>query len=128
MSIFQWNKRVILVFILFIYKEGREEEEKKNRNHILTLVRDCTGSLQMRHFLTRGEQREQVAMCAQGPNRVSRLRSEQTMHSSRVSWSFRIVAALGGLTGGLKPTSLHNHRNIHRKKKKRKKKAYTMVF
>lgn len=50
-----------------------------------TLVLDWTWSLQMRHFLTRGEQSEQVAMCPHGPNSVSRFISEQTMHSSRVS-------------------------------------------
>lgn len=50
-----------------------------------TLVLDWTCSLQMRHFLTRGEQREQVAMCPQGPNKVSLFMSEQTMHSSRDS-------------------------------------------
>ena len=47
-----------------------------------TLVLDWTWSLQMRHFLTRGEQREQVAMCPQGPNRVSLFMSEHTIHSS----------------------------------------------
>lgn len=47
-----------------------------------TFVLDWTCSLQMRHFLTRGEQREQVAMCPQGPNRVSLFMSEHTMHSS----------------------------------------------
>lgn len=47
-----------------------------------TLVLDWTCSLQMRHFLTRGEQREQVAMCPQGPNRVSLFMSEHTIHSS----------------------------------------------
>lgn len=47
-----------------------------------TLVLDCTCSLQMRHFLTRGEQREQVAMCPQGPKRVSLFMSEHTIHSS----------------------------------------------
>ena len=36
----------------------------------------------MRHFFTRGEQREQVAMCPQGPNRVSLFMSEHTIHSS----------------------------------------------
>lgn len=36
----------------------------------------------MRHFFTRGEQREQVAMCPQGPNNVSLFMSEHTMHSS----------------------------------------------
>lgn len=47
-----------------------------------TLVLDWTWSLQMRHFLTRGEHREQVAMCPQGPNRVSLFMSEHTIHSS----------------------------------------------
>lgn len=47
-----------------------------------TLVLDWTCSLQMRHFLTRGEQREQVAICPQGPNRVSLFMSEHTIHSS----------------------------------------------
>ena len=32
-----------------------------------TLVLDCTGSLHMRHFLTRGEQMEQVATWVHGP-------------------------------------------------------------
>lgn len=48
----------------------------------ITLVLDWTWSLQMRHFFTRGEQREQVAMCPQGPNSVSLFMSEHTMHSS----------------------------------------------
>lgn len=50
-----------------------------------TLVLDWTCSLQMRHFLTRGEQREQVAIWPQGPKSVSLFISEHTMHSSRVS-------------------------------------------
>lgn len=49
---------------------------------VITLVLDWTWSLQMRHFFTRGEQREQVAMCPQGPNSVSLFMSEHTMHSS----------------------------------------------
>lgn len=52
-----------------------------------TLVRDWTGSLHSKHFLTRGEQREHVATCPHGPNRVSRLVSEQTMQSSNDSCS-----------------------------------------
>lgn len=36
----------------------------------------------MRHFLTRGEHSEQVAMWPHGPNRVSLFMSEHTMHSS----------------------------------------------
>lgn len=55
---------------------------KDSRSASDTLVLDWTWSLQMRHFLTRGEQREQVAMCPQGPNRVSLFMSEQTIHSS----------------------------------------------
>ena len=58
---------------------------------ILTLVRDWTWSLHMRHFLTRGEHREHVAMWPHGPNRVSRFMSEHTMHSSRDSWSFSVL-------------------------------------
>lgn len=50
-----------------------------------TLVLDWTCSLQMRHFLTRGEQREQVAIWPQGPKSVSLFISEHTIHSSRVS-------------------------------------------
>lgn len=50
-----------------------------------TLVLDWTCSLQMRHFLTRGEHSEQVAMWPHGPNSVSRFMSEHTIHSSRVS-------------------------------------------
>jgi len=52
-----------------------------------TLVRDWTGSLHSRHFLTRGEHSEQVATCPQGPNRVSRFVSEQTIQSSNDSCS-----------------------------------------
>ena len=61
---------------------------------IITFVRDWTGSLHMRHFLTRGEHREQVAMCPHGPNNVSRFMSEQTMHSSRDSGSSCITGML----------------------------------
>jgi len=52
-----------------------------------TLVRDWTGSLHSKHFLTRGEHREQVATCPHGPNRVSRFVSEQTIQSSNDSCS-----------------------------------------
>ena len=57
----------------------------------LTLVRDCTCSLHIRHFLTRGEHREHVVMWPHGPNSVSRFMSEHTMHSSSDSWSFRVL-------------------------------------
>ncbi len=53
----------------------------------LTFVLDCTWSLHIRHFLTLGEQREQVAIWPHGPNRVSLFISEQTMHSSSDSCS-----------------------------------------
>ena len=52
-----------------------------------TLVLDCTVSLHMRHFLTRGEHSEHVATWPHGPNNISRFMSEQTMHSSRPSFS-----------------------------------------
>lgn len=52
-----------------------------------TLVLDCTVSLHMRHFFTRGEHREQVATWPHGPNSMSRFMSEQTMHSSNPSFS-----------------------------------------
>jgi hypothetical protein len=54
--------------------------EQTTHSSILDL--DCTTSLQMRHFLTLGEQIEHVAMCQQGPNRVSRFMSEHTIQSS----------------------------------------------
>lgn len=53
----------------------------------LTLVRDWTGSLHIRHFLTLGEHREHVAMCPHGPKSVSRFVSEHTMQSSSDSCS-----------------------------------------
>jgi len=52
-----------------------------------TLVRDWTGSLHSKHFFTLGEQREHVATCPHGPNKVSRFVSEQTMQSSNDSCS-----------------------------------------
>lgn len=56
----------------------------------------------MRHFLTRGEHREQVQIWQHGPNSVSRFMSEQTIHSSKDSWSLRMMAALGAVIPGLK--------------------------
>lgn len=53
----------------------------------LAFVRDCTGSLHRRHFLTRGEHKEHVATWPQGPNSVSRFVSEHTMQSSNDSCS-----------------------------------------
>ena len=53
----------------------------------LTLVLDWTCSLQIKHFFTLGEHNEHVAICPQGPNSVSLFISEQTMHSSKESWS-----------------------------------------
>ena len=50
-----------------------------------TLVRVAIGSLQTRHFLTRGAQAEQQLTWPHGPKSVSRFMSEQTMHSSAAS-------------------------------------------
>lgn len=65
--------------------EGVKKERLKTffflfRTH--TFVLDWTCSLQSKHFLTLGAQREQVAMWPHGPKRVSLFMSEQTMHSS----------------------------------------------
>lgn len=54
----------------------------------LTLDRDCTGSLHIRHFFTLGEHKEHVAIWPQGPKSVSLFMSEHTIHSSSVSLSW----------------------------------------
>ena len=57
-------------------------------NHCLTFDRSWTCSLHNRHFLTREAQMRQVTTCPHGPNTVSRLLSEHTIHSVRfASWS-----------------------------------------
>lgn len=48
----------------------------------------------MRHFFTRGEHKEHVAMWPQGPKRVSLFMSEHTIHSSKVSESLLIIDGL----------------------------------
>ena len=58
-----------------------------NTEWMLTLVLDWTCSLQRRHFFTLGEHREHVQTWPHGPNKVSRFKSEQTMHSSSASCS-----------------------------------------
>lgn len=61
---------------------------KKSFIIILTLERDCTGSLHIRHFFTLGEHKEHVAIWPQGPKSVSLFMSEHTIHSSSVSLSW----------------------------------------
>lgn len=56
-------------------------------NYNPTLVLDWTGSLHNKHFLTREEHTKQVVTWPQGPYKVSRRTSEQTMHSSCFSSS-----------------------------------------
>lgn len=74
----------------------------KNKKVLSTFVLDWTCSLQMRHFLTLGEHREQVAMCPHGPNKVSLFISEHTIHSSNVSESLLIIEGLREPTWPLK--------------------------
>lgn len=62
----------------------------------------------MRHFLTRGEHKEQVAMCPQGPKRVSLFMSEHTIHSSKVSESLLIIEGLREPTWPLIKQSMSN--------------------
>lgn len=52
----------------------------------------------MKHFFTLGAQSEHVAICPHGPNKVSRLLSEQTIHSVNESGSVIAVAGLIGTT------------------------------
>lgn len=68
----------------------------------ITLCLDVTGSLHIKHFLTRGEHREQVATWPHGPNNVSLFRSEHTIHSCKDSWSLRIITVFCGPLVGLK--------------------------
>lgn len=62
--------------------------QKKLYYSFLTLERDCTGSLHIRHFFTLGEHKEHVAIWPQGPKSVSLFMSEHTIHSSSVSLSW----------------------------------------
>lgn len=68
----------------------------------------------MRHFLTRGEHKEQVAMCPHGPKRVSLFMSEHTIHSSKVSESLLIIEGLREPTWPLIKQNISNqtHPNI----------------
>lgn len=107
-SSIQWNtckakyclkyKTIFLDFFLFFslqYKKKTKPNSKKQKGvEVFTFVLDWTCSLQMRHFFTRGEHREHVAICPHGPNRVSLFISEHTMHSSKVSESLLIIDGL----------------------------------
>ena len=65
--------------------EKASERERGERLKKCTFVRTVMGSLQTRHFLTRGAQTEQQLTWPHGPKRISRFKSEQTMHSSTKS-------------------------------------------
>lgn len=69
----------------------------------------------MRHFLTRGEHKEQVAICPHGPKRVSLFISEHTIHSSKVSESLLIIEGLREPTWPLIKENISNqvYQNIY---------------
>lgn len=101
-SSIQWNickakyclKYTTVFLDFFFFFHFNIKKQKQKAVEVFTFVLDWTCSLQMRHFFTRGEHREQVAICPHGPNRVSLFISEHTMHSSKVSESLLIIDGL----------------------------------